>query len=64
MAFEDAVVGIGELLRGDIQGDKDGAIVLLENIVQCLYHFNTIFILNSNYLQTHYPVWIGERHSV
>ena len=57
MAIEDAVVGIGESLRGDIQGDKDGAIVLLENILQRLYHFNTIFILNSNYLQTHNPVW-------
>ena len=57
VAIEDAVVGIGESLRGDIQGDKDGAIVLLENILQRLYHFNTIFILNSNYLQTHNPVW-------
>ena len=60
VAIEDAVVGIGESLRGDIQGDKDGAIVLLENILQRLYHFNTIFILNSNYLQTHNPVSMVE----
>ena len=36
-AIEGAVVGIGESLRGDTQGDKDGAILLLENILQRLH---------------------------
>ena len=41
-AVEGAVTGIADSLRENPHGDKDGAILLLENILQHLYHVNTI----------------------
>ena len=41
-AVEGAVTGIADSLQKNPHGDKDGAILLLENILQRLYHINTI----------------------